>query len=31
MDQLHRYRTLSRKALDKLLRSTDAHHDWVPE
>jgi len=27
MDQLHRYRTPARKALDKLLRSTDSYHD----
>jgi hypothetical protein len=31
MNQLHRYHTPARKALDKLLRSTDSHRDWVPE
>ena len=31
MNQLHRYHTPARKALDKLLRSTDFLHDWVPE
>ena len=31
MDQLHRYHTPSRKALDKLLRSTESYHDWIPE
>jgi hypothetical protein len=31
MNKLHRYHTPSRKALDKLLRSTDSYHDWIPE
>ena len=31
MNQLHRYHTLARKTLDKLLRSTDSPYDWVPE
>jgi len=31
MNQLHRYHTPARKALDKMLHSTDSHHDWVPE
>jgi len=31
MNQLHRYHTPARKALDKLLRSTDSYHDWIPE
>jgi hypothetical protein len=31
MNQLHRYHTPARKALDKLLRSTESYHDWIPE
>jgi len=31
MNQLHRYHTPARKALDKLLRATDSYRDWVPE
>jgi hypothetical protein len=31
MSQLHRYHTPARKALDKLLRSKDSYHDWIPE
>ena len=31
MNQLHRYHTPTRKALDKLLHSTESYNDWIPE
>ena len=31
MNHLYRYHTPARKALDKLLRSTDSYHEWIPE
>ncbi len=31
MHHLHRYHTPARKALEKLLRSTDSYHDWIPD
>ncbi len=31
MNQLHRHHTQARKALDKLLRSTESYNYWVPE
>ena len=31
MNQLHGHHTPARKALDKLLRSTESYNDWIPE
>jgi hypothetical protein len=31
MNQLHRHNTPARKALDKLLRSTESYNGWIPE